>query len=114
MPKDLKPQKSETSAILNIDKLIHEPARLLIMSLLYVVESADFIFTMQQTGLTRGNLSTHMSKLEGAGYLDIEKKFVDKRPMTLLQLTHKGREAFQAYRKNMEKILSEIPDQSFK
>ena len=58
-----------------IDKLIHEPARLLIMSNLAVVESADFLFLLGQTGLTFGNLSSHMSRLEEAGYLKVEKKF---------------------------------------
>jgi DNA-binding transcriptional ArsR family regulator len=69
----------------SIDKLIHEPARLNIMTHLYVVESADFLFMMRQTGLTFGNLSAHMSKLEEAGYIDIIKEFVGKKPHTMLK-----------------------------
>jgi DNA-binding transcriptional ArsR family regulator len=58
-----------------LDRLVHEPARLAVMALLYVVESADLTFLMNQTGLTWGNLSAHMSKLEEAGYLQVEKSF---------------------------------------
>jgi DNA-binding transcriptional ArsR family regulator len=68
--------------IAEIDRLIHEPARLMIMAYLYVVESADFIFLMHHTGLTHGNLSSHMSKLEAAGYIEIVKEFVDRKPIS--------------------------------
>jgi DNA-binding MarR family transcriptional regulator len=86
------------------DKLIHEPARLLIMAHLYVIESADFMFLMRQTGMTFGNLSSHMSKLETAGYIDVEKEFVGKKPNTRLHLTDEGRAAFEEYRRNMKQI----------
>jgi DNA-binding MarR family transcriptional regulator len=75
---------------------------------LQVVESADFVFLMRQTGLTRGNLSSHLSKLEAAGYIEISKEFVDKIPRTLLRLTARGREALQRYRQQMTRMLSEI------
>ena len=91
--------------IAEIDRLIHEPARLMIMAYLYVVESADFLFLMHQTGLTHGNLSSHMSKLESAGYIEVVKEFVDKKPHTMLQLTDVGRDAFGAYRKKMIQVL---------
>ena len=78
----------------------------MIMSYLYVVESADFVFLRNQTGLTDGNLSSHLSRLESAGYVDIEKKFKGKKPQTLLKLSQKGREAFDFYRKQMEQVLS--------
>jgi DNA-binding MarR family transcriptional regulator len=93
----------------NIDRLIHEPARLLIISCLYVVESDDFTFLMNQTGLTHGNLSSHMSKLEAAGYIEVEKEFVDRKPHTMLQLTARGREAFDKYRKRMADIFEDLP-----
>ena len=93
-----------------IDKIIHEPARLMLMAYLYVIESADFLFLERQTGLTRGNLSSHMSKLEGAGYVDVQKEFVDKIPRTLFSLTDKGREAFQEYRKNMKQVFDDLPE----
>jgi DNA-binding transcriptional ArsR family regulator len=92
----------------SIDKVIHEPARLNIMTRLYVVESADFLFMMRQTGLTFGNLSAHMSKLEEAGYIDIIKEFVGKKPHTMLKLTNKGRRAFDDYRKKMKQFFNEL------
>jgi DNA-binding MarR family transcriptional regulator len=92
-----------------LDKVIHEPARLTIMAHLYVVESTDFLFMMRQTGLTFGNLSAHMSKLETAGYIKILKEFVGKKPHTMLVLTKKGRLAFEEYRKNMKKFINKLP-----
>ena len=94
----------------DIDRLIHEPARFTIMAHLYVVENADFLFLMHQTGLTFGNLSSHMSKLEAAGYIEIIKEFVGKKPHTMLRLTEAGRAAFQAYRQNMKQVLDDLPD----
>ena len=85
----------------SLDRVIHEPARLTILTVLYVVESADFLFLLRQTGLTRGNLSSHLSKLESAGYVKIDKMFVDKIPRTLMHLTDKGMVAFNAYRVQM-------------
>jgi DNA-binding MarR family transcriptional regulator len=84
-----------------LDRVIHEPARLTILAMLYVVESADFLYLMHQTGLTRGNLSSHLSKLEEAGYVTIEKMFVDKIPRTLMHLTDAGKTAFETYRAQM-------------
>ena len=92
--------------ITKIDRIIHEPARLKIMAHLYVVESADFLFLMRQTGLTFGNLSSHMSKLESVGYIKVEKEFVDKKPHTMLRLTKKGRNAFQKYQQTMKQVFS--------
>lgn len=90
-----------------INKLIHEPARLMLMSFLFVIESADFLFLMRQTGLTKGNLSSHLSKLEAGGYLEIEKKFVDKIPRTLIKLSELGRQEFIDYRKKMLDFLND-------
>lgn len=98
-----------TLPIEEIDKLIHEPARLLIMANLYVLAKADFTFLMNQVGLTWGNLSAHMSKLEQAGYVHVEKTFVGKRPYTLFHLTDSGRTAFQQYRQTMQQMLAELP-----
>jgi DNA-binding transcriptional ArsR family regulator len=91
-----------------VDKIIHEPARLNIIAHLYVIESADFLFIMRQTGLTFGNLSAHMSKLEDAGYIEIIKEFVGKKPHTMLRLTKKGRVAFEAYRTKMKQFFDDI------
>jgi len=92
-----------------IDRIIHEPARLLITAHLYVVESADYVFLMQNTGLTWGNLSSHLSKLEDAGYVEITKEFVQKKPHTMVQLTESGREAFDAYRRQMKSLFEDLP-----
>jgi DNA-binding MarR family transcriptional regulator len=96
-------------AVAEIDRVIHEPARFTIMANLYVVEKADFTFLLNQTGLTRGNLSSHMSKLEEAGYIAVEKKFVARKPLTVLRLTDAGREAFLDYRMRMQRVLEELP-----
>ncbi len=77
----------------------------MIMAYLYVVESADFLFLMRQTGLTHGNLSSHMSKLESVGYIEVVKEFVDKKPHTMLRLTDTGRDAFQEYREKLIQVL---------
>ena len=69
------PERSNLSEVTDLDRMVHEPARLAVMSLLYVIESADFTFVMNQTGLTWGNLSAHLSKLEEAGYIAVEKGF---------------------------------------
>jgi DNA-binding MarR family transcriptional regulator len=93
------------SELANLDRVIHEPARLMLMILLYVVSSADFTFLMSETGLSWGNLSSHMTKLEEAGYIEVEKEFVNKKPKTLLKLTGKGRKAFNRYSEAMSAIL---------
>jgi len=93
-----------------IDRLVHEPARFQVMALLYVVESADFTFLMGQLGLTWGNLSAHITKLEEGGYVTVEKGFKGKRPQTMLSLTKQGRKAFQAYRQMMKQMLDDIPE----
>lgn len=104
------PVSNEKKPLPDIDKLIHEPARLMILANLYVVKSADFIFLMRQTGLTQGNLSSHMSKLEAAGYIKIKKKFIGKKPHTLLFLTDGGRAAFQKYIKSMKRVFDGLTD----
>ena len=96
--------------IANIDRIIHEPARLMILALLYVVESGDFTFLMRQTGLTWGNLSSHMSKLEAAGYIEVEKEFVGRKPRTMLRLTDEGRAAFQEYVQSMKQVFDDLTD----
>jgi DNA-binding MarR family transcriptional regulator len=92
-----------------IDRLVHEPARLHILTLLSVVEGADFLFIMRQTGLTKGNLSSHLSKLETAGYVVIEKDFVEKIPHTVVKITSTGRQALQAYRQKLAEVLKKLP-----
>jgi DNA-binding MarR family transcriptional regulator len=85
----------------DLDPIVHSQARLKILTVLKEVESADFLFILHQTGLTRGNLSTHLSKLETAGYVTITKEFVEKIPRTLIQLTEEGKTALDTYRQQM-------------
>ena len=99
-------EKETIPPLANIDRTIHEPARLIILAYLYVIKSGDFIFLMRQTGLTWGNLSSHLSRLETAGYVEVEKKFKGKKPHTMLSLTQKGRKAFKDYRENMQQLLN--------
>lgn len=93
-----------------IDKLIHEPARLKIIAQLYVVESADFLFIMRQTGLSQGNVSGHLSKLEDAAYVEINKGYIGKRPQTMISLTKKGRESFKKYIENMREFFDDLEE----
>jgi DNA-binding MarR family transcriptional regulator len=74
-----------------LDRTIHEPARLAILTVLSACDSADFVYLQRATGLTQGNLSSHLSKLEEAGLVEIEKRFVERRPNTLVRLTDAGR-----------------------
>lgn len=101
--------KKDLQHIVEIDRVIHEPARLLILSYLFVVESADFLFLLNQTNLTKGNLSSHLTKLESAGYVNIKKTFVGKIPRTLLSLTKDGRKAFHEYSQRMKRIFRTLP-----
>jgi len=77
---------------------------------LYVVASADFQFLQHQTGMTPGNLSSHLRKLEAAGYVEVTKEFVDRTPHTALKLTKKGREAFKQYRKSVKQFIDKLPE----
>ena len=103
-------EKADLTSLAEIDRLVHEPARLAVMSLLYVVESVDFTFLMNQTGLTWGNLSAHIGILEDAGYLDVKKTFKGKRPNTTLKLTSQGRQAFRDYAKRMKQVFQDFSD----
>ena len=91
-----------------IDPIIHSPARLKILTVLKEVESADFLFILRHTGLTRGNLSSHLSKLETVNYVTIIKEFVEKIPRTLIQLTEEGKNALETYRQQMLQKLDRL------
>lgn len=88
-----------------VNRLVHEPARLMILMVLYSVEEADFTFLINVTELTDGNLSSHLSKLQDAGYVEIEKEFVGKKPRTRLRLTEQGRQAVVDYRRTINQAL---------
>lgn len=89
----------------DLDRVIHEPARLLIVALLAGVKEADFLWVQRESALTKGNLSSHLTKLEESGYVEIEKTYRGKIPLTLLRLTREGRAAFDAYKRNMNGLL---------
>lgn len=96
---------------LQLDRLIHEPARLAIMTILSAVQSADFVFLQRTTGLTKGNLSSHLTKLEEAGLIAIEKTFIKKKPNTAAALTDIGRARVARHWEQLERLkhLSEQP-----
>ena len=86
-----------------LNRLVHEPSRLAILTALSACDKADFLFLLNITGLTKGNLSSHLSKLEQAGLVAIEKKFEGKQPITYAMLTGEGKEALKEYWKRFEK-----------
>lgn len=88
---------SDLQSLATLDRMIHEPARLMIMTVLRAVEEADFLYLQRECGLTQGNLSSHLAKLEEARYVLIEKMFKGKYPLTVCSLTQKGRAAFDEY-----------------
>jgi DNA-binding MarR family transcriptional regulator len=93
-----------------IDRVIHEPARLVITAILYAAESADFLYLLRETGLTKGNLSAHLAKLENAGYVRIDKSFRGKVPQTICSLTDAGRAAFREYRERLRGAVESLPE----
>ena len=95
----------ELRVVTSLDRLIHEPARLLIVTILSSVASADFLFLQRETDLTKGNLSAHLSKLEEAGYVQIEKTFKGKLPLTVCKLTTDGKKALKAYRQQLQSFM---------
>jgi len=97
--------KNNLQGLVDLDRVIHEPARLMLVMILATVESADFLFLQGETGLTKGNLSAHLSKLEKAEYVRIEKTFKGKYPLTICRLTPSGRRALSSYRSRMDKAL---------
>lgn len=89
----------------DVDRMIHEPARLMILTILSAVDSADFLYLQRETGLTKGNLSSHLSKLEDAEYITIEKTYRGKIPLTICKLSGNGRIAFTEYRDQLKYIV---------
>jgi DNA-binding MarR family transcriptional regulator len=98
---------SNLRALAGVDRLIHEPSRTIILAILAAVDSADFVYLQRETGLTKGNLSVHLSKLEEAGYISIEKTYKGKIPLTLCKLTDNGRKAFEEYHAQLKTFLDQ-------
>jgi DNA-binding MarR family transcriptional regulator len=99
----------DLQALATLDRVIHEPARLMIMTVLYAVPEADFLYLQRECGLTQGNLSSHLAKLEEAKYVTILKTFKGKYPLTICSLTKKGREAFEDYVRKMRYVAGSTP-----
>jgi DNA-binding MarR family transcriptional regulator len=91
--------------IVELDRVIHEPGRLMIVALLFAVDRSDFLYLQHETGMNKGTLSSHISRLEEAGYVEVEKTYRGKVPQTLLRLTGVGRKAFQQYRRKLKQAL---------
>jgi len=92
--------------LVDIDRTIHEPARLAILAILWAAESVDFLYLLNTIELSRGNLSSHLSKLEAAGYILIQKTFEGKIPRTVCRLTDTGKAAFEGYKEQMRAFLA--------
>jgi DNA-binding HxlR family transcriptional regulator len=92
-------------AIAELDRVIHEPGRLMVVALLFAVEKSDFLYLQHETEMNKGTLSSHLSRLEEAGYIEVSKTYRGKVPQTLLQLTATGRNAFEQYRRKLKKAL---------
>jgi DNA-binding transcriptional ArsR family regulator len=91
--------------IADLDRTIHEPSRLMIVAILSAVDGADFLYLQRATGLTAGNLSSHLARLEESGYVRVQKTFQGRVPHTACSLTDVGRQAFAAYRARLERAL---------
>lgn len=87
-----------------VDRLVHEPGRLAILTVLSSVRDADFVFLQRATGLTKGNLSSHLTKLEDAGLVTIEKRFVRRKPNTNVALTRSGRTRITRHWEQLERL----------
>ena len=97
----------EIQAVAQLDRLVHEPARLMILMILQGVGEADFLYLLREGEFTQGNLSSHLLKLEEAGYVEIEKKFKGKRPLTICRITPKGERALSAYSRRLIRALQQ-------
>ncbi|MDQ1265246.1 MAG: hypothetical protein QG635_396 [Bacteroidota bacterium] len=95
--------------ILSLDKIIHEPVRFAILSVLSVVEEADFLFIMNKLELTQGNLSSHLKKLEETGYIEIRKTYKGKRPLTIVKISETGRNEYIKYVNYLRNITDNLP-----
>jgi DNA-binding MarR family transcriptional regulator len=95
------PKAPDLQGLLEVDRVVHEPARLAILTVLANAEEVQFKFLEEALGLTRGNLSSHVSKLEDAGYLVVSKGFEDRIPVTSYRITARGRKALETYRAAM-------------
>ncbi len=92
-------------ALSELDRMIHEPGRLVILALLSGIKECDYLYLLHETEMNKGTLSSHLARLEESGYIEIQKTFSGKIPRTVLRLTEKGRRAFADYRKKLKEWL---------
>jgi DNA-binding transcriptional ArsR family regulator len=92
-----------------VDRLIHDPSRLAILSALLACAEADFRYLLTVTGLTKGNLSSHLSKLEQGGLVEIDKGFEGKIPWTRARLSLEGRERVETYWRDLRRLAAKAP-----
>ena len=103
-------ESTPLGAVLTLDRLVHEPARLLILAVLANAREVEFTFLEKVSGLSKGNLSSHMSKLEAGGLIEVKKSFRGKRPLTELRITAAGRQALADYRQRLAAVVEALPD----
>lgn len=101
---------AQLGAVLALDRLVHEPARLLILAVLANAREVEFTFLEKVSGLSKGNLSSHMSKLEAGGLIEVKKSFRGKRPLTELRITPAGRTALADYRQRLAAVVQALPE----
>lgn len=94
--------------ITQVDRVIHEPLRLVIMTYLSQIERTDFLHLMRELKTTQGNLGAHMTRLEEAGYVTVKKTFVDKKPHTSFTITPAGQTAVERYWEQMGGVMKVI------
>ncbi len=104
----MKPVPPDLRSLADLDRVIHEPARLMIVTILSVVDEADFVFLLHQSGLSKGNLSAHMARLEEAGYVRVNKRFRGRVPQTVYRLTETGRAAFRDYCERVKRMVESL------
>ncbi len=105
----------QLKTIVELDRVIHEPARLMLVALLSEVPEVDFLYLLRETGMSKGNLSSHLSRLETAGYVEVTKTYRGKVQMTLCRLTDEGHQAFEQYRASMKaslEAMSPVPSRN--
>jgi DNA-binding MarR family transcriptional regulator len=103
-----KENREYSSIFRDLDKVIHEPARLGILTILYTIKKANFTYLKQKLDLSDGNISTHLRTLENSGYIKFTKSFVNRMPRTTYMITEKGITAFKEHIKKLEQIISSI------
>ena len=101
-------KESSLKSILDLDRMVHEPARLAILTVLSAAEQVEFLFLLKVTGLSKGNLSVQAQKLEAAGYVETIKGFRGRIPVTTFKITPEGKEALVAYHAQLRALLPKV------